>query len=433
MKRWILWIGILLLSSPVFANMHYVTLDMGQLKVINSQPIDRIAIGDGQVITAMTDDNKELVIFAKQPGITNMTLWHQQGGYSEYRVEVKSRKKKLLHRDILRILRKIPHIKVTFLEDNVMVEGKTLGYKDRQFLDRIMARFPQVVDMTTPSGGDEMILLDVQVLEIPRRVLSQMGVKWSVASQAGLDFNEQVLSSGALFHMNSNISASLKMLENEGSGTLLARPQLMARSGSSASFMAGGEVPYVMSNEKGEHKTSFKPYGVKLNIQPVVNEDKLIKGKIDIEVSSVDVSLAVESGPSFKTRRTSTEFNVASGQTLILAGFISREERRAIDKVPVLGDIPVLGGLFRSKQFQNQETELAILVRPMLLEQNSPKTQAQIARIEKKFVEKSGYQDMYQGNMNLMEYIRLGRRDYDERIFHPRWKPDIHRPLLRAW
>lgn len=160
----------------------------------------------------------------------------------------------------------------------------------------------------------------------------------------------------------------------------MAQPQLMARSGATAEFLAGGEVPYVTTDKNGQNQTLFKPYGVSLHITPRIQKNGNVRSKIEVEVSSVDASMALNGGPALKTRRTSTEFNVQSGQTLVLAGFVSRDQFRNADKLPGMGDLPILGALFRSNRFQRNETELAIFVRPVVVSADNRDLQKRAAR-----------------------------------------------------
>ena len=157
-----------------------------------------------------------------------------------------------------------------------------------------------------------------------------------------------------------------------GEAVVLAQPQLLARSGATAEFLAGGEVPYSSTDSNGNASTQFKSYGVSLRITPQVERNTAVRSRIEVEVSSIDPSLSVPNGPSLKTRRAVTEFNVRSGQTLVIAGFISREDSRNVDKVPALGDVPLLGGLFRATRTQRQETELAVFVTPVIVNAADP-------------------------------------------------------------
>ena len=121
-------------------------------------------------------------------------------------------------------------------------------------------------------------------------------------------------------------------------------------------------------------------FNVSDQITPSVERNGTVRSRIEVEVSSVDTALSVPGGPSLKTRRTATEFNVRSGQTLVLAGFLSRDTADNVDRVPGLGSLPVLGALFRSSRFQRNETELAVLVTPQLVTADHPDVRGRVGR-----------------------------------------------------
>ena len=119
-----------------------------------------------------------------------------------------------------------------------------------------------------------------------------------------------------------------------------------------------------------------------LCITPSIERSGAVRSRLEVEVSAIDPSLSVPGGPSLKTRRTATEFNVRSGQTLVLAGFLSRDSARNVDRLPGLGDLPILGALFRSTRFQRNQTELAILVTPQLVTADHPDLRLRVQRAD---------------------------------------------------
>lgn len=164
---------------------------------------------------------------------------------------------------------------------------------------------------------------------------------------------------------------------------MLAQPQLVARSGATAEFLAGGEVPYTTTDANGSSNTAFKPYGVSLKITPRIERSGVVRSRIEVEVSSVDHALSVENGPALKTRRASTEFNVRSGDTLVLAGFLSRDDARNVDSVPGLGSVPVIGQLFRATKVQRNDTELAVFVTPVVVSADHPDMAHRVRRADR--------------------------------------------------
>src|SRR5512138_2576954 len=137
--------------------------------------------------------------------------------------------------------------------------------------------------------------------------------------------------------------------------------------GGQADFLVGGEVPIPVQNQDGALNVIFKQFGIILNVEPRANENGLIRTKVGVEVSSVDKAISVLGIPGFATRKTNTEMNVQTGETMIVAGLFNSEDAKTVVKVPGLGSLPILGELFKSRQFRRGETELVVLVTPRIL------------------------------------------------------------------
>lgn len=377
-------------------------LQVGDVRVLGIPGVARVAVGDGKVLNAVSTDDREVILFARQAGSSTLQAWTADGQQHRYVVEVSPEGTRQLHEELRTVLERIPGVRVTSLGDKLLVEGDDLSDGDRQRLAELGRRYPQLLDFTGTVGWDQMVLLDVQVVELPTTLLRELGVRWSPATAGGLSAGlgwdagsrrladrpgETVLPVAfpaapavGYFGVNALLSAQVNLLAQEGRAVVLAQPQLLARSGATAEFLAGGEVPYATTDRNGNTQTSFKPYGVSLRITPSVERSGVVRSRIEVEVSSVDPSLSVPGGPSLKTRRTATEFNVRSGQTLALAGFLSRDMANNVDRVPGLGDLPILGALFRSTRFQRNETELVVLVTPVLASAGQASLQARVGR-----------------------------------------------------
>ncbi|WP_051532381.1 type II and III secretion system protein family protein [Brackiella oedipodis] len=390
---------LLFVIGNLSAHAETLKIRAGQVKVLPIPNIARVAVGNGQILNAVTDDDKEVVLFARQAGETSLSIWNQAGEIFDYQVQITSVEERRVQEDIRRMVAKIPNVKATVVGQKVIVEGDQLTDADRERLQLLVKHYPQIVDMTSQVGWDQMVMLDVQIVEIPKNFLRDIGVRWQGSSTGGFNTGlvwdsthkhlqqrpgetaiDAVLGSHAVpyFGINALLSSTIQLMANEGKAVMLAQPQLMARSGSTAEFLAGGEVPYSVNDKYGSAQTVFKPYGVGLQITPRIEKNGIVRSKINVEVSSIDGSMMLDGGPALKIRRTSTEFNVHSGQTLVLSGFISREQMRNSDKIPGLGDIPILGALFKSKRFQNDETELAIFVRPVLVSAEQDEVQQRV-------------------------------------------------------
>lgn len=377
-------------------------LQVGEVKVLAVPDVARVAVGDGHVVNAVTTEDKEVIVFARNEGSTTLQIWSENGRRRHYQIQVAPEGARQTQQELRSVLERIPHARVSIAGDKLVIEGDELSDGDRERISELAKRYPQLLDFTGQVGWDRMVLLDVQVIEVPRAQLQELGLRWGTSTSGGINAGigwdggskrwsdrpgETVVPlpfpatvAAGYFGVNALLSARINAMAQSGTAVVLAQPQLLARSGATAEFLAGGEVPYSTVDANGNTNTAFKPYGVSLRITPQVERNGAVRSRIEVEVSSVDSSLSVPNGPSLKTRRAATEFNVHSGQTLVLAGFLSREDTRNVEKVPGLGDIPILGQLFRSSRFQRNETELAIFVTPVLVSADHPDLQERVRR-----------------------------------------------------
>ncbi len=380
-----------------------ISLQVGEVRVLGIPGVARVAVGDGKVINAVSTDDKEVIIFARKPGFSTLHAWTAAGALIPYTVVVAPEGTKQLQTELRSLLERIPGVRISSLGDKLLIEGDDLSDHDRERLTELGRRYPQLLDFTGTVGWDQMVLLDVQVVELPTSVMRELGIRWDSSSTGGLSlalgadggsrrFAERpgqtviplafpTAPAAGYYGINALFAAQINLLAKEGKAVVLAQPQLLARSGATAEFLAGGEVPYSTVDGNGNTQTSFKSYGVSLQITPSIERSGAVRSRIEVEVSSIDQALSVPSGPALKTRRTATEFNVRSGQTLILAGFLSREKSRNTDSVPGLGQLPILGNLFKSSKFQNNQTELAILVTPHVVSAEHPDLQIRQQRV----------------------------------------------------
>ncbi|TIW42332.1 MAG: type II and III secretion system protein family protein, partial [Mesorhizobium sp.] len=181
---------------------------------------------------------------------------------------------------------------------------------------------------------------------------------------------------GGLLSNGVSIDVAIKALEDRGVARRLAEPNLIARSGEKASFLAGGEFPIPVSEEDGKISVEYKKFGVSLDFTPTVLSDGLIALDIEPEVSSIDRSASYNIGnisiPGFVVRRAHTSIDLKSGQSFMMAGLLQSENDMVQQRVPGLGKLPVLGPLFSSRAYQRRETDLVIIVTPYLVKPMDP-------------------------------------------------------------
>ncbi|AKJ31667.1 pilus assembly protein N-terminal domain-containing protein [Caldimonas brevitalea] len=402
-----------------------IEMFVGESRVFPAPGVARIAVGNGSILTAAALDQKEVILFANGPGTSSLFVWNVDGRYQRVKVNIVPGDTSRFAREIAAFLTAIPNAKASVVGANIIVEGDDLSDNDLRKIEELAKRYPQIVNFTNRLGWEQMVLMDVKVVEFPSTVLREIGLKWNATGGAAvggiwapgrrghsgpyqIDIHTGegnappitnpdgsgggvVLPSGlnVLSAINMGLNAQLNLLAQEGKAAVLAEPQLSARNGARANFLAGGEIPYTVYTINGP-RVQFKEYGVKLDIEPRVDHRGVIRAQINTEVSSIDQSVSTASGPALLSRKANTEFNVRDGETIVLAGLLQRDTGSDVDKVPLLGDLPILGPLFRSKRFQNRETELVVFVTPTVVSAQSAGLQDRVQRVSDRLEERMG-------------------------------------------
>ncbi len=294
-------------------------------------------------------------------------------------------------------------VTATSADNAIVLKGKVDSPVQAEKLQRLASGFlsgdkQQVINMMDTSAGDQ-VMLKVRVVELQRTELKRFGINWESVLNAGSfvfglgqgrDFIGNTLDAAGNANAfdrsaagdnsilagykgkTANINAIIDALESDGLVSVLAEPNLTTRSGQQASFLAGGEIPIPVQGQNGEVTIDYRQFGVSLQFTPVVlSKDKISLSVLpEVSALSEDNRVTTTSGvsvPSITTRRASTTVDLGSGQTFAVAGLMRADGSNTISKFPFLGDVPVLGTLFRSSQFQNNQTELVILVTPYIV------------------------------------------------------------------
>lgn len=376
-------------------------LFVGETRVLPSPNVARIAVGNGALLSASVVDERDILLIANSAGFTTMHVWARDGRLRRYNLQVRPADMSRTTREILEFLSGSNNVRARSVGDRILVEGQNLTDEQLFRIDELAKRYPQIVNFTTRVGWEQMILMDVKVVEFRKEKFRELGVRWDTSAPG---FNAGVAGdiirggfvvnppggAGGLqgvenlprpidpfrwyFGIVSAISSRLNLFEREGDAVVLATPQLTARSGSTARFQAGGEIPYAVVNQNGFVTVQFKNYGIILEMKPRADSTGAIRSEIMAEVSEPDASVSTLQGvPGLRTRKTQTEFNVRAGETMVLSGLLDRRKGVTYERVPGLGRIPILGQLFQSKRFADGETELVIFVTPMIVTaQDSP-------------------------------------------------------------
>ncbi len=368
--------------------------------------VRRVSVGDPETLDVVVLSPRELQFVAKKIGATNVVLWDPQGTpQAALDVHVGTPHSQV-ESEIQRVLGN-PDVKVDSAGESIVLKGSVSNaLAAEQAITVARGFFPDQAEKVInllEVGGDQQVMLEVVVAEMARSLRREMGTNFRVFHMGNnhsveiFNFlnNLSSLSSdpetlGSIFATDAiNLIGSFTVgddiyqflfdvLHEKGLGKILAEPTLVARSGETASFLAGGEIPIPIAQGGafGSITIEFKEFGVGVAFTPTVMSADRIHLKVAPEVSALDFTNAVTIGgstvPAFNTRRASTAVELSDGQSFAIAGLLRDDVTELVDQYPVLGEIPILGMLFRSSQFQKNETELVMIVTPHLVKPLPP-------------------------------------------------------------
>lgn len=401
-----------------------VVLSVGESKVINlSAPMSDVIIADPNTVDVHVRSTTQLYLIAKAPGQSDVTV-NTKGGRPIYQAMVRVGNNITTVDQMLKLAMPDAEIRVSTMNGLVLLTGTVGAPEDAAEAERLVAAFvgdKANVVSRLKTATPLTVNLQVRIAEVNKQLSKQIGVnlatfdptsgfkfgvgqgrsiltdKWVVQANGGTaalnvgngtrSFLDPVSGSeistalgsqtsgttlganGKLFGLN--ILAAIDLAENQGLATTLANPNLTALSGETASFLAGGEIPIPISTTLGEVSVDYKQYGVSLAFTPTVLADGRITMRVRPEVSQIDDSAGVKlngfSIPGISTRRAETTVELGSGQSFMIGGLLSTSSGNSVSKAPFLGDLPILGNLFKSTSFRRQETELVIIVTPYLV------------------------------------------------------------------
>jgi pilus assembly protein CpaC len=367
----------------------HIQLYVGQAHVLNELNVKRIAVGNGKVLQATALDNKQILLLPETAGQSTIHLWTKSGQERAMVVTVLPADATRLVAEVQSLLGNSPNVSARVVGDKVLVEGSDLSEAQSLRLAEISKRYPQVISLASKVGVERMIEMDVRMIEIKRDAIETLGVKWnsnsqgpsfgivgdihrsaalrpggSVSEAAGVPIASRVSPFATALSIASNFTSALNFMVQNGDAVILAEPRLSCRSGGSARFIAGGELPIPQTSNLGQTTVTFKEYGVKFDVSPQVSDTGVIAAKIATEISAINFDVMVKDVPGLTKRRAETEVNLRENETLVIAGLMSDESSRNVDKVAGLGDIPILGKLFRSRAFREHQTDLIVFITP---------------------------------------------------------------------
>jgi pilus assembly protein CpaC len=394
-----------MLAAPTAAKAQAFTPEVVRLAagesflITRSAPLTKISIADPGVADVVVVSANELVVNGKVAGTTSLMLWDTSGGRSHYSIKVNADAASL--EENLRRLFPDEQFRVESSGGTVVLAGDVSSLQVSERLEAIAAT--SVGDgaavsnqLSVPAPGQ--ILLKVRFAEVSKTGLERAGVnllrwlpgEWSGGTTSGRpsgsggqvslppsgDLGVSISDAVNLWLLNPNgdVGVFIQALKSNGGFRSLAEPNLLALHGQEASFLAGGEFPYPVVQggaNVGAVTIQFREYGVRLNFRPEILPSGNIRLHVAPEVSTLDfangLTLQGFNIPSILSRKAETEIELADGQTFAIAGLIDNSMLQDVDKIPLLGDIPILGSLFRSKEVRQNRSELIVLVTPVIV------------------------------------------------------------------
>jgi pilus assembly protein CpaC len=398
-----------------------VKLLVGRSTIVDvGTAIARVSLTSADVADAVVTSSSQLLVNGKTPGTISMYVWERTGGLRRYEVEVQ-RDLAVLNDQIKRlfpgesieaqssghgiVLSGLVNSKETFDKAAIVASG---------FVEKADA----IVNMLKiqESTASNQVLLRVRFAEVTRSAVTSLGATLFTGASGYKDVLARTTTTTPapvfdnsdpgkpklvfsdflnlfFFDSKNQLGAAIQALSTKGQFQMLAEPNVVAESGKDASFLAGGEFPVPVAQGSGANlaiSVTYKEFGVRLNFTPVIHGDR-VHLKVRPEVSTLDFANGVLLNgfriPALSTRRTETEVDLLDGQTFAIAGLINNSMNSTLQKIPGIGDIPILGLLFKSKAANKDQTELVVMITPQILPRQSSGVTGSLPRTPEPFLE----------------------------------------------
>lgn len=422
-------LGLLVTAAMIGAAGNVFAADILNVSVNGSRymedsGITRLAVGNPDIADIRLLSNNDYLVVGKKAGSTSLLVWSNHGR-QEYNVYVSGDDEgteKAIQKAI-----GYPGVKVQMMNGKLLLRGKVKNQYEHDSAVKVAqlylgsgggtisstsangegqgaaadSNIIDLLDMTNPS----QVRLEAQIIEINTSAERNLGIQyWSPtigsSTGSGSDSGNDDLTRGSsgLFYVGenfknsrgsfgwlgshiSNMNASLQALVTEGKARILSRPSITTMSGQKANILIGGRIPIPTSAGDGQIAIDWREYGIRLNIEPVVDAENKITSKVHAEVSTLDYGHSVTENdfsiPAIASREADAVINVRSGMTMAIGGLLNSQDGKTVTKIPLLGDIPIIGQFFRHTQKTRDNRELLILITPTLVSDDTPVAMSQ--------------------------------------------------------
>jgi pilus assembly protein CpaC len=374
-------VSVTIESGPaIHAGEFVVPINKSELLQVD-QPFKELLVGNPEVADVIALTNQTIYILGRTLGATNLTIYGENRQLMAV-VDV------VVSYDVAGLKSKLhevmpeENIEIRSANGSVLISGSvSTSARAAEALEIALRYAPEGVTNSMTVEGSQQVMLQVRFAEVNRSAVRELGIGNIIDAggdaftlvttgvlplpAAGLPFG---VATGSINTNGFDMLTTLRALERRGLVRTLAEPNLVALSGDTAYFLAGGEFPIPVSQDEDTITVEFKEFGVGLGFTPTVIGKDLINLEVAPEVSRIDSTVTVEGIPGLSVRRAKTTIELRDGQSFAIAGLLQSDFQDAIEGLPWLSDIPILGLLFSSRGFQRNETELVIVVTPRLVQ-----------------------------------------------------------------
>ncbi len=379
-----------------------VEVSLNESKYMAASGITRLAVGNPAIADVQLLSSGDFLLVGKKAGTTSLIVWSDGGRRTEYTVYVAGNDRGMA--SAIQDAIGYPKVHVQMMKDRVMLRGKVENQYEHDVAMKIAGLYTggdesgviDLLEMEHPS----QIRLEAQIIEIGSNYAKDLGIQyWSQTPEkqdetttgitvgtagifyGGEDFSSSRKHGGWLGSHVANVNVTLQALINQGKARILSRPSITTLSGKNANILIGGRIPVPISDGNGNVSVDWREYGIRLNIEPKVDSEDKITSKVHAEVSTLDKASSVKidsySIPGILSREADTEVNVHSGMTMVIGGLINSEDSKSISKIPLLGDLPIIGRFFQHTSKSRDKRELIILITPTLVSDDTPSPMSQ--------------------------------------------------------
>lgn len=395
-------LSCMLVAVPVLAS--NMTVSVNQSHMIDAEGVNQVAIANPEIADVLVVAPGEVMLIGKKPGTTSLSLW-RYGNRIDYTVVVDGSDDGTA--GIVQGVLKYPDVHVSMAGGKIILEGMVENQYERTRAELIASSYGTVTNLLQ-MRHPKQVRIESRVIEISTDKVKNLGIAFgnkASGSESGVSLGTEGAFGVGQSHTNkvdtgrpfnwfgsyAEINAQLNALVKKGDAKVLSEPYVIAMSGEKANILIGGEIPVPVNTDDNTVTVEWREYGIRLDIEPTVQQDNSVDSKIQTEVSSLDWSSAVNATsatgvriPGLLSRKADSHVVMQPGMTMAIGGLISSTESKSVSKIPLLGDIPILGQFFRNTSKTRERKEILILLTPILVDSDyKPVMSEEVERMSK--------------------------------------------------